>query len=524
MRSKVKKYLVVSLLFVVATSGTLLWNSSAYIENFRIMALEQERHSSYHHLVMNLETSLMELYRYEAGYSPDLDALVASVEEVEEDLDSLAKRETDRNLVEMIGALAEDFRDYKASVSQTVTISRESEKEKAVHEAARIGKKIAGVLAAAEEMSEKRLDEINALNAAKVRTSQRVVAVTVVLVFFFALVVYLHIRTTVLRPFIKLINFVEKVSEEGDFNSRTEVPADHDLALLARRFNEMMENLGRWDEELKCNYEELKVSNEELQNSYTNLEELTTELEEKSQELSDAGEDLKSIDRLKNEFMQNVSHELRTPLTPVAGYLELFLNKDLGNLSPTQLEIMTDMHQCCKRLAFIIDSLLEMVSLQEDYPTEKFELFDVADIVKELGEQSAMEAKEKGLSLKVDCPENLPSINGAKKKIILMLNHILKNAVKFTHEGGDVTFTVNQLEEGAIEFTIRDSGIGISEEKINKIFEPFLQLDSSLTRGYEGVGLGLALVKKVAEIHRGRINVLSKEEEGTTFIVSLPSA
>ena len=525
MRKKIKIYVLLFIVFAAGTSAVLLWNSSSYMKNQHFMDAQRELHQSYHHLVMTLESSLLELYRYEAGYSPDLDALVASVEELEEGIASISRSEASKELVGMIGGkVAEEVERFKSMVSRTVTSSEKAEKIASAKEASRIGNTIDSILNEAEKLSHRELDRVKNVNVSRVRAAQRIVAATIVIVFLFAVGGYFHARATVFRPFIRLIHFVEKVSEEPNFALRTEVPNDEDLALLARRFNEMMENLERWDEELKCNYEELRATNEELQSSYSNLEELTTELEEKSQEIYDANEELKSLDRLKNEFMQNVSHELRTPLTPVAGYLELFLNKDLGELSPIQVEIMTDMHQCCRRLAFIIDSLLEMVSLQEDYPTEKFELFDMGGVVKDIASQSAAEAKEKGICLAIDCPENLPSVNGAKKKVSLMLNHIIKNAVKFTNEGGSVSFAVEQPDEGRVVFTVTDSGIGISEERINKIFEPFMQLDSSLTRGYEGVGLGLALVKKVVEIHRGKIHVTSREGEGTTFIVSLPTA
>ena len=108
--------------------------------------------------------------------------------------------------------------------------------------------------------------------------------------------------------------------------------------------------------------------------------------------------------------------------------------------------------------------------------------------------------------------------------MVLMLNHILKNAVKFTPEGGEVGFHVSSGDEGDIKFVIADNGVGICEDKLKAIFEPFLQLDSSTTRDFEGVGLGLALVKKVVDMHRGSISIESREGEGTTVTVHIPLA
>ena len=345
---------------------------------------------------------------------------------------------------------------------------------------------------------------------------------TVVTVIIIALIILLHVRSTIAAPFHRLILSIEEVAKSGDLSLRSELPEDRDLATLAGRFNEMMTNLETKELELQSSYEELEVASEELQNSYVNLEDLTTELESKSQDLSDANEELKGIDRMKNEFMQNISHELRTPLTPIVGYLELFMSKDLGTLDPVQTEIIGDMYHCGKRLGFVIDSLLEMVSLQEEQVTEKFEPVDVKSLVMEVENMIKEDIEDKKLSYKIECEEKLQSLMGARKKMVLMLNHILKNAVKFTPEGGQISFTASCGDVEDVKFVISDSGIGICRDKLKSIFEPFLQVDSSTTRDFEGIGLGLALVKRVVDIHRGDISIESREDEGTTVTVRIP--
>jgi signal transduction histidine kinase len=227
---------------------------------------------------------------------------------------------------------------------------------------------------------------------------------------------------------------------------------------------------------------------------------------------------------MKNEFMQNVSHELRTPLTPIVGYLELFINKDLVPLDSVQADIISDMYHCGKRLGFVIDSLLEMVSLQEEQVTEKFEPVDVRSLVVEVERIILEDIEDKKLSCKIECQEKLLPVMGARKKMVLMLNHILKNAVKFTPEGGEVGFHVSSGDTEDIKFVISDNGVGICGNKLKSIFEPFLQVDSSTTRDYEGIGLGLALVKRVVDMHRGEISIDSKEDEGTTVTVHIPLA
>ena len=104
-----------------------------------------------------------------------------------------------------------------------------------------------------------------------------------------------------------------------------------------------------------------------------------------------------------------------------------------------------------------------------------------------------------------------------------MLNHILKNAIKFTLKGGKITLSAEAREEGFTDLLVEDSGVGIDSDRIARIFEPFFQLDYTRTRGYEGIGLGLALVKRIVEMHGGRISVESLENKGTIFRVSLPA-
>jgi len=522
MRKKVKIYSLLIVFFIVAAVGAILWNNLTIKENEKIVHIEEERHSSLHHLFMEMKNSQEELYKYEAGYSPDLDKLIESVEMAEQLIAGFRKDQDAEGTEYLPSSISDEMEIYKRLLSEIVTSSNDAIKSRKVHETAQVGDGIGRLIEGAEHISGERVERLKAENLRLKQAADMFLFLIIFMVIAGGAVAYAHFRRTVVAPFDKLIKALENISREGKLNLRVSVPDDSDLAMLSTRINEMMDNLERWDEELKCNYEEMKVTNEELQNSYANMEELTAELEEKSQELAEVNEELVSIDRLKNEFMQNVSHELRTPLTPIMGYLELFISKDLGELSPIQLEIVNDMYHCSRRLGFIIDSLLEMITLQEEERTEKYESFDTETVVREVENMLKDEVADKGLSFKVTCSENLPPIIGAKKKFILMLNHILKNAVKFTAEGGDITFEVRNDDRNYVEFVVKDNGIGINEKKIKSIFKPFLQVDSSTTRGYEGIGLGLALVKKVVEIHKGKIDVKSKEGEGTTFTVLFP--
>ncbi|MDT8317470.1 MAG: ATP-binding protein [bacterium] len=524
MRRKFKVYAAFLLFVLVAAGSSILMNSAAIVESHS--DLEKERHTNnlYHHLLIATQKSQSELYKFEAGFSLDLDGLVETVEDAEARLKSVSDIEAKGTLGASIKALLLNFDEYKKMVSMVVTESSPERKDLSAREASAFGLKLENTLAEMDIAIESRMSALNQKIEGKIRAARIMVAATVVIIIISILMILLHVRSTIVAPLNSFILFLKDVAESGNLSYRSEIPKDRDLATLAENFNGMLANIERQDLELKSSLEELEVSNEELQNSYINMEDLTSELESKSQDLAEANEELKGMDRMKNEFMQNVSHELRTPLTPIVGYLELFINKDLGPLNSMQAEIIGDMYQCGKRLGFAIDSLLEMVSLQEEQVTEKFEPIDVKSLFVEVKKIALEDIEDKKLSCKIDCQEDLRPIMGARKKMVLMLNHILKNAVKFTPEGGEVSFHVSSGDEGDIKFVISDNGVGICEDKLKSIFEPFLQLDSSTTRSFEGVGLGLALVKRVVDMHRGSISIQSREDEGTTATVHIPLA
>ena len=524
MRKKFKIYVAIILLVVAATSASVLLNFSAVVKGTAILEGERYTHRLYHHLLLELNQSLTALYKYEAGLSLDLDALVEAVEEAEANLKLISARVEAAEEKTKIENVSLSFAEYKDRVSLVVTASSPERKTSSAKAASVFGQEIEQILLELEKIAEKKIEVLSKEISKKMKRSENIVFITVFVVIVVALLILLHIRSTIIAPFNRFILFLKDLAGSGDLSKRVDPPKDDDLATLAVSFNEMLSNLERQDLELKSSMEELEVSNEELQNSYINMEDLTTELEAKSQDLSDANEELKGMDRMKNEFMQNVSHELRTPLTPIVGYLELFINKDLGELDSVQTEIIGDMYQCGKRLGFVIDSLLEMVSLQEEQVTEKFEPIDVKSLFAEVEKIILEDIEDKKLSCKIECQESLQPVMGARKKMVLMLNHILKNAVKFTPEGGEIGFQVSSGDSGDIKFVISDNGLGICEDKLKSIFEPFLQLDSSTTRNFEGVGLGLALFKKVVDMHRGDISIESREDEGTTVTVHIPLA
>ncbi len=242
-------------------------------------------------------------------------------------------------------------------------------------------------------------------------------------------------------------------------------------------------------------------------------------LKERAERLERAYEELKEMNRLKSEFVQNVSHELRTPLTFIKGYVELFTDGSLGELDEVQKEKM----EIVARKTRILDRLVnDIISLQRiELAGLKVAPISLAEIAHMALEAAEAEAQQVGLVLKAKIPEDLPLIVGDRDRVGQVFDNLLSNAIKFSPEGGEITVRIR--EEGEYLCTeVSDTGIGIPADELNKIFEPFYQIDGSTTRHFRGTGLGLAIVKDIVEAHGGKVWVKSELGKGSTFFFTLP--
>jgi len=246
---------------------------------------------------------------------------------------------------------------------------------------------------------------------------------------------------------------------------------------------------------------------------------LYAEEHQRAAALARALEQQQELDRLKSEFIQNVSHELRTPLAIVRGYAELLDSGELGELQPRQREPVAVIARRVRMLSKLVDDLIAILSLE----TQKLrrEPVDLRDLVHIMLADFQIAARLAGLSLTADIAPELPQIFGNPDLLRRMLDNLLSNAFKFTPAGGSVILRLWQ-EGGDVMLEIMDTGIGIPQDHLERIFERFYQVDGSMTRRYGGTGLGLALVKETVEAHGGQIIVESKVNRGSTFRIRLP--
>lgn len=250
-----------------------------------------------------------------------------------------------------------------------------------------------------------------------------------------------------------------------------------------------------------------------LENSNLQLEQ---RVQERTAELKQALEKLAELNQLKSNFVSNISHELRTPLTHIKGYLELLAARDLGPLTNDQEQAIFIMEKSSARLERLIEDLILFSNAENEQINLKIQPFDLNSLFHDVLIQTTTNANEHNITILQDCPDDLPKVNADREKIGWVILQLLDNAIKFSRPGGNIMLKA-EPDDSFINISVIDQGIGIPEEKIEEIFEPFHQLDGSSTRKFGGTGLGLSLARKIIEAHGSILRVTSKINQGSTF-------
>jgi signal transduction histidine kinase len=231
-------------------------------------------------------------------------------------------------------------------------------------------------------------------------------------------------------------------------------------------------------------------------------------LEVKIAELSAANERLRELERLRREFYRNISHELATPLTPIVGYLRMLLDEELGSLNKPQMKSLRAMDDCVRRLRSTLDNLIDVTGLETGKMRFFHREYDFLDLVRRAIAQSADPFAERRITLLEELPRGpLPAYGDADRLGRAMLQ-LLDNAAKFTPDDGIVGIKVAS-HEATYELLVADSGPGVPPERAERVFEPFYQVDGSPTRAHGGVGVGLAIARRVARGLGGDLRVFA---------------
>ncbi|NUM46414.1 MAG: PAS domain S-box protein, partial [Anaerolineales bacterium] len=248
-----------------------------------------------------------------------------------------------------------------------------------------------------------------------------------------------------------------------------------------------------------------------------------TERKLTNEALRQANLELERSMRLKDEFLANMSHELRTPLNAILAFSEGLLEQYRGPLNEKQLLSVKNIETSGRHLLALITDILDLSKIEAghlDLQIQDIALADVAEasllFIKEI-------ASKKNLKLAFHLNDHLAIVEADPKRLKQMLVNLLSNAVKFTPSDGQISLQVTtNSEEKTVTFTVADTGIGIAPEDLPRLFQPFTQLDSSLSRQHEGTGLGLVLVQRLAQLHGGTISVQSIPNKGSQFTITLP--
>jgi len=256
------------------------------------------------------------------------------------------------------------------------------------------------------------------------------------------------------------------------------------------------------------------------------------QLLDQSRQLLESKVAAEQASRAKSEFLASMSHELRTPLNAVIGFSQLLANQTYGNLNERQLEYLSSILAGGRHLRALVNDVLDLAKVDSGHLTLDLTRVSVADEIPEVVGVVQALAQQKNITVTVEVKEPLPAVSADRMRLQQVIYNLLSNAIKFTDAGGHVTVAVDTLFAGgsngpcSLRIRVADTGIGIKAEDQERIFDKFERGDSASAREQEGTGLGLALTRKLVELHGGSISVESEgvKGRGSLFTVLLPLA
>jgi PAS domain S-box-containing protein len=273
---------------------------------------------------------------------------------------------------------------------------------------------------------------------------------------------------------------------------------------------------------------------EQLNRELAQRELTETKLTETNTKLIISNQELARATRLKDEFLANMSHELRTPLNAILGMTEGLQEEVFGTITQEQIKALQTIESSGSHLLELINDILDIAKIESGTMDLDCTPVSIAYLCQSSLAFIKQQALKKRIQLEIKLPLNLPELLIDERRIRQALINLLNNAVKFTPVGGRITLEVSRQQSpvdsdagdsplpNTLRIAVIDTGIGIAPEDINKLFQPFMQIDSALNRQYQGTGLGLALVKRIVELHRGQVGLTSEVGVGSCFTIKLP--
>lgn len=286
----------------------------------------------------------------------------------------------------------------------------------------------------------------------------------------------------------KLLEAMEIQRQRGDFSSPVDVEPDTEAGQIASQYNMVLEKF----------------------NSETQKREAAMLVAQ-------------AANKTKSRFLANVSHELRTPLNAIMGFAESLQTQILGPIGNKKYgEYADHIYKSGKHLLSLINDILDLSKMEEGRFDIKPQPLDVEKTFNDAVGFLTFEMDGSKIQLVKDVLQPTPKLLADERAIVQIMTNVLSNAIKFSHEGGQIHFRVWQRNDGGMSFSIKDQGIGMAADSVQKAMEPFIQVDSQVSRRYKGTGLGLPITKSLIELHGGRIEIDSALGIGTTIAVHFP--
>jgi len=291
-------------------------------------------------------------------------------------------------------------------------------------------------------------------------------------------------------------------------------------AIQGEQIKYLLESEQVKNEALQAQAEELQAQTEELHSQSEELRATSEELQEQNAELTLQRRQVEEANRLKSEFLSNMSHELRTPLNSVMALSRVLASQAKEKLNKEELNYLAVISRNGKKLLSLINDLLDLAKIESGRMDVRSKPFSLSSAIETVMERLDIIAREKGIEIRDETPDNLPRIDSDETRVDQILQNLMGNAVKFT-EKGHVAISAH-VDGEKLRIRISDTGIGISEKDLPTIFDEFRQVDGTTARHYEGTGLGLAIAFKAARMLGGDLSVESVPEKGSTFTLTLP--
>jgi signal transduction histidine kinase len=328
--------------------------------------------------------------------------------------------------------------------------------------------------------------------------------IAIITVFLAMIALYVIVRYVIVKPLSHLREVSDEISR-GNMDLRADINTGDEFEELGDAFNRMLRHLGGVQDELRT---------------------VNGDLDHKLDELAQANMRLYEMNRLKSDFLATVSHELRTPLNSILGFSDVLGSIDL--LDDKQRRYVQNIQRSGRMLLEMINDILDLAKIESGKMEVRPAEFRIEQVISAQCDMARPLTEKKNIDLDYDIEPGLPEVLQDHAKVQQILSNLLSNAIKFTPEGGRIAITAARNRAGKLELVVTDTGVGISEEDQQAIFEKFRQGTAAvpggdaMTREYSGTGLGLSIVKELCRLLGGEVSLESELGKGSTFTISLP--